>query len=53
MTLQERRLLTDSDQEKVIRFKREFEPNALPDDVFHSGLYRAGSDTNMSNGYGH
>lgn len=34
---------------KVSKFKREFEPKSLPDEVYQSGLFTFGSDSNMLN----
>jgi hypothetical protein len=43
--------MTEADYEKVVKFKREFEPNSLPDEVLQSGLYIAGSESMMNIGY--
>jgi hypothetical protein len=31
---------------KIEKFKKEFEPHSLPDELIRSGLYISGSDTN-------
>lgn len=38
--------MTDEDRMKVEKFKKEFEPKNLPDEIFQSGRYHTGSDTN-------
>lgn len=50
--LQEKRLLTEEDKMKVEKFRREFEPKNLPDDVYQSGRYVTGNGTNMPGGFG-
>eukprot|EP00347_Sterkiella_histriomuscorum_P003197 403365218 len=45
----ENRLLTDEDKMKVVRFKKEFEPKNLPEEVYQNGLFVSGSDTNLLN----
>jgi hypothetical protein len=39
--------MTDEDRMKVLKFRREFEPKSLPDEVVQSGLFVTGSDTNL------
>ena len=41
--------MTDEDKMKVVRFKKEFEPKNLPEEVYQSGLFVSGSDTNLLN----
>lgn len=46
--MQEDRLLNAEDRDKVNRFRREFEPRNLPDEIMRSGQFIAGSESQMN-----
>lgn len=39
--------MTDEDRVKVLKFKRDFEPKNLPDEIFERGNYITGTNTNL------
>lgn len=47
----EKKLLNEADFEKVRRFRREFEPSFLPDEVLQSGRFISGSESQSNQAY--
>jgi hypothetical protein len=39
--------MTEEDRIKVQKFKREFEPKNLPDEIFERGTFVTGTNTNL------